>query len=111
MCRLFVPYGIEVVSPLVGRPGQLVCARRHNQGDEGMIAFITIVLGGACAFYGYALAQFGREIRLIRGERKRGAALVVPFRGMPESAGYSDLSAREKVTVLPVNGMANRDVA
>lgn len=76
-----------------------------------MAAFVVVVLGAACAFYGYALAQFGREIRLLRGQRNRGAALVVPFRGMPESSRYSDFSAREKVTVLPVNGMANRDVA
>lgn len=76
-----------------------------------MAVFITIVLGGACAFYGYVLVQFGREIRRLRGQRNRGAALVVPFRGMPESARYSDSHAREKVTVLPVNGMANRDVA
>jgi hypothetical protein len=76
-----------------------------------MAAFITIVLGGACVFYGYVLAQFGREISLLRSQRNRGAAFVVPFRGMPESARYSDTGARSKVTVLPVSGVANRDVA
>ncbi len=75
-----------------------------------MAAFVIIVLGGACVFYGYALAQFGREISLLRSQRNRGAALVMPFRGMPESR-YSDSGARSKVTVLPANGMANRDVA
>lgn len=74
-----------------------------------MAAFIAIALGAACVFYGYALARFGREIKLLRFQRARGAALVVPFRSMPESGRYS--SARAKVTVLPVNGMANRDVA
>ncbi len=76
-----------------------------------MAAFITIVLGGACVFYGYVLAQFGREISLLRSQRNRGAAFVVPFRGMPESARYSDAVAKPKVTVLPVGSMANRNVA
>jgi len=76
-----------------------------------MAAFVAIVLGAACAFYCYALARFGREIRLLRSQRIRGAALVVPFRGMPESGRYADSGTRTKVTVLPVNGMANRDVA
>ena len=75
-----------------------------------MAAFITIVLGGACVFYGYALAQFGREISLLRSQRNRGAAFVVPFRGMPESR-YSESGSRSKVTVLPISGIANRDVA
>jgi hypothetical protein len=76
-----------------------------------MAAFIVIVLGAACVFYGYAVARFGREIGLLRSQRTRGAALVVPFRGMPESARHSDSDARAKVTVLPVNSMAHRDVA
>ena len=75
-----------------------------------MAAFITVVLGGACVFYGYVLAQFGREIGLLRSQRNRGAAFVIPFRGMPESR-YSESGSRGKVTMLPVNGMANRDVA
>ena len=75
-----------------------------------MAAFLVIVLGAACAFYGYALARFGREIRLLRAQRTRGVPLVVPFRGMPESA-RSGSSAKAKVTVLPVSGAINRDVA
>jgi len=76
-----------------------------------MAAFFAIVLGAACAFYGYVLAQFGREIRLSRAQRARGVPLVVPFRSMPESARYSDAVTKTKVTVLPVNGLVNRDVA
>jgi hypothetical protein len=75
-----------------------------------MAVFIAIVLGAACAFYGYALAQFGREIGLLRSRRNRGAAFVVPFRGMPESR-YPESAPKSKVTVLPVAGVANRDVA
>jgi len=76
-----------------------------------MAAFFTIVLGAACVFYGYVLAQFGREIRILRSQRNRGVPLVVPFRGMPESNRYSDAVTKTKVTVLPVNGLVNRDVA
>jgi hypothetical protein len=76
-----------------------------------MAVFVVIVLGAACVFLVYALGQFGREIGLLKSQRNRGAALVVPFRGMPESARYSDSGARTKVTVLPVSGMAKRDVA
>ncbi|MGA8870775.1 MAG: hypothetical protein WB460_06550 [Candidatus Acidiferrales bacterium] len=76
-----------------------------------MAAFVAIVLGAACVFLVYALVQFGREIRLLRSPRNRGAALVMPFRGMPESR-YSESASRSKVTVLPVSGMASsRDVA
>jgi hypothetical protein len=76
-----------------------------------MAAFVAIVLGAACIFLVYALMQFGREIGLLRSRRNRGAALVMPFRGMPESARYSESVSRRKVTVLPVSGMSNRDVA
>ncbi|HEX4003578.1 MAG TPA: hypothetical protein VHX36_13080 [Candidatus Acidoferrales bacterium] len=75
-----------------------------------MAAFIAIVLGGACTFYGYALARFGREIKLLRAQRGRGGPLVVPFRGMPESR-YSESAAKTKVTVLPMGGAIDRDVA
>jgi uncharacterized protein involved in response to NO len=76
-----------------------------------MTALVAIVLGAACAFLVYALVQFGREIRLLRSQRNLGAALLLAFRGMPESAVHSDPRAKSKVTVLPVGGMANRDVA
>jgi hypothetical protein len=76
-----------------------------------MAAFIAIVLGAACVFYGYALARFGREIKLLRSRRTPGALLVVPFRGMPESARHTESSTKAKVTVLPVNSVVNRDVA
>jgi hypothetical protein len=84
---------------------------RHSQGDEEMAAFVAIVLGSACAFYGYALARFGREIKRLKARRARGISLVVPFRGMPESATYLDSVAKAKVTVLSAHGAVNRDVA
>lgn len=76
-----------------------------------MAAFIAIVLGTACAFYCYALAQFGREIKLLKSQRSRGVPLVVPFRGMPESRECAGSGAITKVTVLPVNATVRRDVA
>jgi hypothetical protein len=76
-----------------------------------MAVFVAIVLAMACAFYGYALARFGREIKLLKAQRARGLSLVVPFRGMPESPRYADSSARAKVAVLPTHGVVNRDVA
>lgn len=76
-----------------------------------MAAFIAIVLGAACVFFGYALAQFGREIKLLRSQRNRGVPLVVPFRGMPESRESAGSAAITKVTVLPMNATVRRDVA
>ena len=76
-----------------------------------MAVFVAIVLATTCVFYGYALARFGREIKLSRAQRARGVPLVVPFRGMPKSTRYSDSSPRAKVTVLPAHGVVNRDVA
>jgi hypothetical protein len=76
-----------------------------------MAAFIAIVLGAACVFCGYALARFGREIGLLRSQPARGVLLVVPFRGMPESRESTSSGRKNNVTVLPVSGAANRDVA
>jgi hypothetical protein len=77
---------------------------------EKMAAFVTIVLGAACAFYCYALARFGREIGLLRSQRSRGATVIVRFRGTREMARFSKSKSKSKITVLPV-GTANRDVA
>lgn len=80
-----------------------------------MAAFVATVLGLACAFYGYALARFGREIKLLKARRAHGVPLVTPFRGMPESTRYADSGAeagpKAKVTVLQAHGVVNRDVA
>jgi hypothetical protein len=76
-----------------------------------MAAFIAIVFGAACAFYGYALVQFRREIDLLRSQRNRGATMIVPFRSAPESRQRAESDRQTKVTVLPLSGMANRDVA
>ena len=76
-----------------------------------MAGLIAIVLIAACVFYGYALVRFGREIGLLRFQRNRGRTMIVPFRSAPEFRNREDASGKTKVTVLPVSGMANRDVA
>lgn len=76
-----------------------------------MAAFIAVVLGAACVFFGYALARFGREIRVLRCQRAQGAPLVIPFRGTPEFRESARLTVRSKITVLPANRAATRDVA
>ena len=78
-----------------------------------MAAFIAIVFGTACLFYGYVLTQFGREIRVLRSQRARGVPLVTPFRGMPEfrESPVTVVAIKPKVTVLPASGAVKRDVA
>ncbi|MGC2333668.1 MAG: hypothetical protein WA581_19610 [Candidatus Acidiferrales bacterium] len=76
-----------------------------------MAALFAIVLGAACAFYVYALVQFGREILRLRSQRNRGVTLVAPFQSMPEFRERRGSGRKAKVTVLPVSGAADRDVA
>jgi hypothetical protein len=76
-----------------------------------MAAFVAIVLGAACVFYLYTLVQFGREIWRLRSQRNRGVSVVEPFQSMPEFREQRSSRKKAKVTVLPVNGAADRDVA
>jgi hypothetical protein len=76
-----------------------------------MAALFAIVLGAACAFYIYALLHFGREIWRLRSERNRSVTIVEPFQGMPEFREPRGSRRKPKVTVLPVSGAADRDVA
>jgi hypothetical protein len=76
-----------------------------------MAALFAIVLGVACVFYLYTLVQFGREIWRLRSQRTRGVSVVEPFQSMPEFREQRGSHRKAKVTVLPVNGAANRDVA
>lgn len=70
-----------------------------------MTALVTITLAAICAFYGYCLVRFGREIKLLRSQR---ATSVIPFRVLEERGG---LDPSTKVTVMPVSRAAKRDVA
>jgi hypothetical protein len=76
-----------------------------------MAALFAIVLGAACAFYVYALLQFGREIWRLRAQRNRGVMIVAPLQSMPEFRERRRSGRKAKVTVLPVSGVVNRDVA
>lgn len=76
-----------------------------------MAALFAIVLGAACAFYVYALVRFGREIWLLRSQRNRGVTIAAPFQNLPESLEQPGSRRKAKVTVLPANGAADRDVA
>jgi hypothetical protein len=76
-----------------------------------MAAFIAIALSAACAFFVYAMAQFGREIGLLRSQRTQSTTMIVPFRSVPESREGADRGGKNDVAVLPVGGMARRGVA
>lgn len=74
-----------------------------------MAASVVIVLGAACAFYCYALVRFGREISLLRSQRNR--SVIVPFRSAPEFRRGAARDSSTKMTVLPISGDVDRDVA
>ncbi len=77
-----------------------------------MAALFAIVLGAACAFYVYALMRFGREIWLLRSQRNRGVTIWPRRSRTCRNPSNNPARARKaKVTVLPVNGAADRDVA
>jgi hypothetical protein len=76
-----------------------------------MPAFMAILLSAACAFFVYAMAQFRRELGLLRSQRNRSMTMIVPFRSVLESPKGAEAGRKSDVAVLPLRGVARRDVA